>query len=354
MKYQNTQRSSIFSCNGFSIFSNESVSVGLGITTTPAVIGPITCEKSHYWNTCLNTQTFLQIWRRVFSDGWFRLYDWTVKVDPDTVFFPLRLVSILGRHSQGENGLYLSNCGTGVHGPIEVFSKRAILAFRAGIWICQRSSHANGDWGEDMFIDRCLSFHLHIKRESESNLLSERNCRDAQDPEQWHKCTDRQRAAFHPFKSVAAYMECEANAGKTEVRLASNTSLCMNAIGGNVRDMNNVQFGPCKHDDEWQAFSIPSGGNLGLIRLTKNPRRCLQASAADHSTKLELGNCSASTPSQLFRIPRVGKTGSIKWGYTECLTVAGQRERNGEQASCIDIKLSACRADDPRQMFRFF
>ena len=55
---------------------------------------------------------------------------WVIKVDPDTVWSPARLRPVLHGLSWGleDDGIYLNNCGEGLHGPVEIFSTRAFLA----------------------------------------------------------------------------------------------------------------------------------------------------------------------------------------------------------------------------------
>merc|ERR1740121_710691 len=40
-------------------------------------------------------ESFMRVWQQVFEDGKYKSYDWTVKVDPDTVWLPDRLRSRL-------------------------------------------------------------------------------------------------------------------------------------------------------------------------------------------------------------------------------------------------------------------
>eukprot|EP00913_Durusdinium_trenchii_P002730 g2526.t1 len=50
--------------------------------------------------------------------------------------------------------VYINNCQWGLHGPIEVFSRRCIATYIAGLPICSNLLyHA---WGEDIFVDQCM------------------------------------------------------------------------------------------------------------------------------------------------------------------------------------------------------
>merc|ERR1719464_1407792 len=178
----------------------------------------LTCSKGGEFRTALNLGIFLAVWRRLFQHGVFRKHDWTVKVDPDCVFFPRRLRSILLHRDEGPVGAYLNNCKMGMHGPIEVYSRKAVQTWTAGIDRCV--AHFNklcsGDckWGEDLFIDQCLWKVLHVRRENAPSLLREDHC---DPPPGWKTCRNQPSVvAFHPFKSVSSYTECMTNADQAK------------------------------------------------------------------------------------------------------------------------------------------
>jgi len=136
--------------------------------------------------------------------------------DEDAVFFPNRLKSVLANHV-GE--AYLSNCKYGLHGPIEVFSASALDAFAADY---QRSEDKKaphtcvnglnfGEYGEDMFMDQCLSKILQVGAPKVEPLLI---CEDHCDCPEYFLCpaSDSYRVSFHPMKSVGAYENCMGNA----------------------------------------------------------------------------------------------------------------------------------------------
>merc|ERR1719220_2047052 len=105
---------------------------------TRTVASNLTCKKGGEFGTALNTEIFLAVWARVVSDGRFQVHDWTVKVDPDCGFFPDRLRTILLHHAEGPAGVYLNNCKLGLHGPLEVLSRKAVSAWWAGVPKCQQ------------------------------------------------------------------------------------------------------------------------------------------------------------------------------------------------------------------------
>lgn len=157
----------------------------------------------------MNTDIFMEVWKKVISDGIFAEYQWTVKADPDTVFFADRLRDVLSVYRDSEGGVYLNNCKMGLHGPLEVFSRTAIRVWGNGSRDCFDHFYklCGGPclWGEDMFIDQCLFKVLKVRRVLESSLLTEDHC---DPPHGWHDCTDTTSVAFHPFKKMKEYKRC--------------------------------------------------------------------------------------------------------------------------------------------------
>lgn len=100
VRAQVKQAVGIFGCDGFAIFSNRSISVGLWNGTgtevvTVSIPGSLSVPKGGKWFTALNTGVFLRVWRALVAHGGFLEHDWTVKADPDCVFFPERLRDVL-------------------------------------------------------------------------------------------------------------------------------------------------------------------------------------------------------------------------------------------------------------------
>eukprot|EP00441_Pelagodinium_beii_P045730 CAMPEP_0197623642 /NCGR_PEP_ID=MMETSP1338-20131121/3616_1 /TAXON_ID=43686 ORGANISM="Pelagodinium beii, Strain RCC1491" /NCGR_SAMPLE_ID=MMETSP1338 /ASSEMBLY_ACC=CAM_ASM_000754 /LENGTH=646 /DNA_ID=CAMNT_0043193683 /DNA_START=75 /DNA_END=2015 /DNA_ORIENTATION=+ len=95
--------------------------------------------------------------------------------------------------------MYINNCQWGLHGPIEVFSRRAIATYIAGLPICaDLLPHA---WGEDKFIDQCM-IELGLTRVDVFDIMSEIACGDQPAP------CGQSDATFHPFKEVNRWLAC--------------------------------------------------------------------------------------------------------------------------------------------------
>jgi len=140
----------------------------------------------------------------VLNDRRFSHWDWTIKVDCDAVFLPDRLVKmVLGPALEGAQdgrGIFLNNCGFGLHGPIEVVSRKALLTYEEGYKDCPSPPQ------EDVYLQACMN-HLGVKQVNQFTLLSEDHCRTPN----WQKC-ESEHVSFHPFKDIEGYLACQKRA----------------------------------------------------------------------------------------------------------------------------------------------
>jgi hypothetical protein len=202
----------IFMCDEYATYSNKVFTVAPGVMTD-YVNSDLKCGKGGEFMTALNNDIFLAVWDTVLNGERYKVHDWTVKVDPDAVFLPDRLRTIVGEHPDYAGGTYINNCDYGLHGPLEVFSRTAVEVWKNGKASCTAffTSQCSGDckWGEDMFIDQCLQ-HLKVYRVDDNRILTEDHCKP---PPNWQSCQtgNKQTAAFHPFKDVASYEQCLRN-----------------------------------------------------------------------------------------------------------------------------------------------
>jgi hypothetical protein len=199
--WQRKARKGIFQCDKYSIYSNVTGDVLSGLPIT-VVHSDLFCPMGGQWNTRLNTPIFIKLWDQVLHDGVYRSTAWTVKLDPDTVFFPQRLRDVVespAHHSaQEEQGLFSDNCeykGT-LHGPIELLSRRAVEVYAVGHKnICTQPPQ------EDVYMRSCL-LKLGVKRVQDFILLAEQSCFW-----DWESCKSS-RVAFHPFKTLQSQWGC--------------------------------------------------------------------------------------------------------------------------------------------------
>lgn len=151
----------------------------------------------------LNSEVFIRAWKRVFADAEYLSAKWTVKVDPDCVFLPGRLRTLLLQYDDGS--MYVNNCDEGLHGPIEVISRTGMEVFAKYINECREKLAKDfSTWGEDVFLRDCLRF-LDVRKVDNFNLLVEDHCFHG-DP--GHMGCYPGKVAFHPFKSSGAFFQC--------------------------------------------------------------------------------------------------------------------------------------------------
>jgi len=135
----------MFSCNAYTVFSNKHfVLQQEPLVTTEAISGSLKVQRGGIWFTALNSDVFVRLWNKVFDDGRFSSYDWTIKLDADTVFFADRMRARLRIGSPYPQNSYFNNCKVDdMHGPLEALSRGAMDAFKRGLKHC-RDAHRHG------------------------------------------------------------------------------------------------------------------------------------------------------------------------------------------------------------------
>lgn len=212
------QGTGIFGCNGYTVFSDEPLEVGLGpsgpvearaIPGDTAWLAPVEGSRDGVWH---NTGVFARAWEQLRQEGRYELFDWTVKVDPDTVFFPGTLQKQIHERFWLDAAApsYFLNCGLwrSLQGPLEIASRGASRTFLAGVGTCLGVLDWKS-WGEDWFVQHCMD-ELGVQAQAGYDMLDDMWC----DPAYSHvveaqgpTCNDG-RAAFHPYKSVDSMRKC--------------------------------------------------------------------------------------------------------------------------------------------------
>jgi len=222
MKAQYLRGAGIFSCDQHAVLCNgDDMMLGkekvLRIPDTGdqgAKMGDLD-DDGTTTNSWLNAFIFIKAWKVIQEETPALRHDWTVKVDPDTVFFPDRLRYHIADHTpvQGDGeSLYFANCdrdfgaGEGDHpaqlfGSLEVFSREALRVYLDGTVRCQDELDWKG-WGEDYFMSHCMD-HLGVGRVDDFGMLSDKRCWRA-GPD----CTDTWKVAFHDFKDEESWFDC--------------------------------------------------------------------------------------------------------------------------------------------------
>ncbi|CAK0879075.1 unnamed protein product [Prorocentrum cordatum] len=215
------QEVGMFSCNAYTVFSNtEFVLREDPHVATEAIPGSLEVQRGGIWFTALNTDVFVRLWTKVFDDGRFSSYEWTIKLDADTVFFADRMRARLRVGSPYPRISYFNNCKIDdMHGPLEVLSRGAMTAFQSGIQRCRDSGVTDEElWGEDVFVRQCLDF-LGVVKVNDWELLSETAC-----DEDLSKGCISGKVAFHPFKDVDSYFKCVDEAKGLETSSTTQTA----------------------------------------------------------------------------------------------------------------------------------
>lgn len=203
----------IFSCDGWIVVSDETVWLLKNPrVATVAYKGP---ELAAVAGESFNSAPFRGFWFEIQDDGQYAEYDWTVKVDPDTVFFPDRLRSNLAASAYNGNlPTIFANCDTGatvgphdgrdfLYGPIEVISRAALDMFFKG----PATTCSAGDKFEETYLTNCMaSLGIELTRDTSLNLLRDDTSKCMKNPS-GQICTSGM-VAMHPFSGVEQWFKC--------------------------------------------------------------------------------------------------------------------------------------------------
>jgi len=214
VRAQQRARASIFTCDEYVVFSDGGVrrKIGVGpdgLQIMSIVIPQIKESMGNLHaagvttNSWLNTQTFLQVWDLTKKDGRFLHHDWTIKVDPDAVFFPERLRLKLKAHTYKDANLFFMNCDrfnpVAMYGSLEIFSRKALENYLAKQWKCRNELQWHG-WGEDYFMSHCFD-HIQVGRVYDFQLIGDKRCHYA-------PCSDTSKVVYHDYKTLPLWFQC--------------------------------------------------------------------------------------------------------------------------------------------------
>jgi len=162
-----------------------------------SVVAPEADAVEHIMNSAI----FMQAWRQLHEDGRFKQYAWTVKADPDTVFFGDRVRALLQPLEQAGMS-YIRNCDQsfGFYGALEVVSREAVEAYVLGEARC-RGALEFSKLGEDLWLKECFD-QLGFTKVTLLEILEDAYCAGHPYP-----CKSG-RAAFHPFKAALNFVQC--------------------------------------------------------------------------------------------------------------------------------------------------
>lgn len=207
-------KAGIFGCESHTVFSNGGLAHVADAKVTEVVAPESSmgdfADEGTATSSWLNTLVFFKAWEMVIADGKWWTSDWTVKVDPDAVFFPHRLAERIEQHTSGLNAepTWVGNCDRIWHpddpkmklfGSLEIFSRNAIGTYKAFGQQCRDELPWKG-WGEDMFMQECMK-KLKVRAINGTDYLGDKRCHDA-------PCTDINKVVFHDFKQVDTFFQC--------------------------------------------------------------------------------------------------------------------------------------------------
>jgi len=225
-------KATIFGCEAWQVYSDVETWLSPETKDTPAVNtrkvnddnNDFHFAKRKKTGTWINSNQFLAVWKAIKNDGAWEDKDWTVKVDVDAVFLPIRLRKYIGQMEVTDNGIYLENCkfvNYGFFGSLEVLSHNAASTYMANLDDCKMSLNYKGSekltgnepWGEDLFAQRCMDLHK-VDKVAAFDINTDASCA-AWRPEgqkknrKWRPdCATAQTPAIHHFKTPEEYFNC--------------------------------------------------------------------------------------------------------------------------------------------------
>eukprot|EP00419_Tripos_fusus_P057479 CAMPEP_0172928618 /NCGR_PEP_ID=MMETSP1075-20121228/218069_1 /TAXON_ID=2916 /ORGANISM="Ceratium fusus, Strain PA161109" /LENGTH=409 /DNA_ID=CAMNT_0013789905 /DNA_START=236 /DNA_END=1465 /DNA_ORIENTATION=- len=249
----------IFACNEWAVITDDRLALNRwgehgfpkipeGIDTDNDTltwaIGSTTVAKGAQTNP-LNSGPFQTAWKALQRSKRLDNHDWVVKVDPDTVWFPVRLRSHLQTympgHGNGRDNIFLKNCPrfNSMQGPVEVISRKGAINLENNIQNC------GGVWGvgEDHFMVACVQ-QLGVSPIMEAGLLNDKYCDGYVDCSNFMvacvqqlgvspfmeagllndkycdgyvDCSNTWKVAFHPHKNPTNFLACYNTSMKVDV-----------------------------------------------------------------------------------------------------------------------------------------
>jgi len=225
-------KATIFGCEAWQVYSDVETWLSPATKDTQAVNtrkvnddnNDFHFAKRKKTGTWINSNQFLAVWKAIKDDGAWEDKDWTVKVDVDAVFLPIRLRKYIGQMEVTDNGIYLENCkfvNYGFFGSLEVLSHNAASTYMSSLDDCRMSLNYKGSekitgnepWGEDLFAQRCMDLHK-VDKVAAFDINTDASCA-AWRPEgqkknmKWRPdCATTQTPAIHHFKTPKEYFDC--------------------------------------------------------------------------------------------------------------------------------------------------
>jgi len=215
IKGQVRNRTGIVGCDNFAVLSGRRMYLGKGHKLpngshvkvyswlNPAHSVPMgDLAAGDHTNSYKNADIFIGAWNILVSSGGLWGHNWTVKVDPDAVFFAYRLRAHMKKWTWGTDAMYFKNCnmkGPRLYGALEVVNEAAMRKYEALGKGCQNLPWKG--WGEDEWIDKCMRDVCKAQAKIDYKLVGDHRCMAAE-------CDDIERTAYHDYKTEASYYDC--------------------------------------------------------------------------------------------------------------------------------------------------
>jgi hypothetical protein len=209
MRLQLSKGAGIFGCDGFAVASQDEWTIGQGPGGRVGEVKTIRFQGVEVGvskdGTAGNAQLFMLAWNVILRRTTILKFDWAIKADPDAVV----LVDRLRDHLRPVTGSshFVRNCNEHpnnpeypmMYGSLEAISQGGLELYRDEADRCV-AELAWQDWGEDVFMAKCLDF-LGADPIDDFSLSSDGVCLGVD-------CHDTEAAAFHPFKSADDWRDC--------------------------------------------------------------------------------------------------------------------------------------------------
>jgi hypothetical protein len=230
--HKHLQHKLLSGCDGFAIYSNVTPAVLMSSDThlpgAAVLSGSVTSSKEDsartMYHTSANTPQLLATWQHVLTASNALDYDWTVKIDADTLLIPERLRCLLSYYTQHpeyvDDAVFLAkpdknSVGGGtVVGQLETLNNEAMHAFKRGFFECrllQQGQHLASladimfEGTEDGWFETCM-YVLGVRKVVEPNLMGDvRRNKGVRHEDCFSPIW---RAAYYPIKDPDEFEEC--------------------------------------------------------------------------------------------------------------------------------------------------
>lgn len=217
MKKQYETRTGVFGCDDGVVMSDQEVI--LSKEGEPRQYTEVISHEvmEHPAGVFDNHELFLDVWEKVRLNGRYKVADWTIKMDPDTLFIADRLRARIGGKSHAFlYPTFYANCraqdnvqywerGWFMYGALEIFSNKAVDVYFEGAERCRQHIRFYNHAWEERYLTHCLEF-LGVPLNSWLNLdlLSDPYC----DKHLGEPDCEGSAVAFHVLDTPEKYQQC--------------------------------------------------------------------------------------------------------------------------------------------------